>query len=145
MTAIADVPPMQMPDRTAATARAAAAVLGPLVGGDLDVLVGGRAVTLPAAAVRVLADALAHLADGHATVAEPGSATLSVDQAADELDVPPAWLVEQLDAVALPSVGDGADRRIPADAVRRFRRELYKRRCRTLDELTAWDQDLGLI
>ena len=78
--------------------------------------------------------------DGAADAAE-----LTLDQAADLMAVRPAWLAEQWDAAAMPYRGEGADRRLAATDLERFRADLYRRRCQTLEELAAWDQEIGLV
>ena len=125
---------------------ASVASLVPFVGHDLDIRIAGQAgtITLPAEAVRLLVDSLAELAVGRPVAAVVRPAAMTVAEAADYLDVSPGWLVEKLDAGELPAVGDGPDRRIRPVDVLRYRQVMYERRLRTLAELSALDQELGL-
>ena len=80
--------------------------------------------------------------DAHGNgVAAPLHAELTTRQAADLLQVS---RTELLDEGRIPCRKVGAHRRVRVEDIVDFRRETESRRRKALDELTAFDQDLGL-
>lgn len=101
-------------------------------------------IELPAAAVQLLLDALEQLALGHAVALVPLEAELTTQQAASLLNVSRTHLVQLLDDGQIRHRKVGTHRRVTAEDVLAFRRETERRRRASLDELTAYDQELGL-
>ncbi|WP_228011494.1 helix-turn-helix domain-containing protein [Nonomuraea phyllanthi] len=67
---------------------------------------------------------------------------LTVEQAADVLNVSPEFVVRLLDEGAIPSHGVGEDRRVAAEDVEEFRRADDERRRAAADELGRLGQEL---
>jgi hypothetical protein len=93
-------------------------------------------VTVPGSAMRLLVQILAEMAEGNAVTLMPIHAELSTQQAAD--------LVQLLDKGELPSRKVGTHRRVLLADVVTYKTCWYKARSAALDELAAYDQELGL-
>src|SRR5205085_8294176 len=101
-------------------------------------------VTLPASAVRLLAELLAQLSRGAAVTVVPTHAELTTQQAADFLDVSRPFLVARLEAGEIPFRKVGAHRRVLLEDLVVYKQEMYAKRRETLKELTQLGQDLGM-
>jgi len=119
-----------------------AGVLRQTRGGALTVEAQGQAIALPAEAVRALLDVLNHMARGDAVAVAAAKPELTTKQAADLLGVSRTYLVQLLDEGALPYRKVGTHRRVRSEDVATYRRKMDRRQA--LDELTAYDQELGL-
>jgi excisionase family DNA binding protein len=104
----------------------------------------GDVITIPAAAMRLLLHTLAQMAQGNAVTLTPVQAELTTQQAADLLNVSRPFFVQLLEACEIPFRKVGARRRVKLQDVMAYKQDLYEKRRRTLDELTAYDQELGL-
>ena len=107
----------------------------------------GRAtetLELPAAAARLLLDMLEHMARGNAVTLLPIHAELTTQQAADLLNVSRPHLVQLLDERKIPYRKVGTHRRVRAEDVLRYKRQMEQARREVLQELAAHDQELGL-
>lgn len=135
------------PDRTRPLARESGDRLSPLADRDLEVRVTGLAdpITLPAAAVRVLVDTLNQLAGGGTVSVVTTPADYSVAEAAVALDLPQSYLTREIDEGNVAVHGSDNGHRIRAADVAAFRRVMYGRRLAALAELTALDEELGLL
>lgn len=101
-------------------------------------------VDIPASAVRLLKEILDQMAHGNGVALTPLHAELTTRQAADLLQVSRTHLVQLLDEGRISCRKVGAHRRVRVEDIVDYRRETESRRRKALDELTAFDQDLGL-
>jgi excisionase family DNA binding protein len=101
-------------------------------------------IDIPVAAVRLLADILAEMAQGNAVALLPVRAELTTQQAADLLKVSRPFLVEQLEKNALPYRKVGTHRRILFDDLMAYKRTMDGNRLQALDELAGQAQELGM-
>ena len=101
-------------------------------------------VEVPSAAVRLLLEILEQMAHGNAVTLMPVHAELTTQKAADLLNVSRTHLVQLLDEGKIKHRKVGTHRRVRAEDLLAYRREMERQRRDALDELTARDQDLGL-
>ena len=101
-------------------------------------------VDIPTSAVRLLKEILDQMAHGNGVALTPLHAELTTRQAADLLQVSRTHLVQLLDEGRIPCRKVGAHRRVRVEDIVDYRRETESRRRKALDELTAFDQDVGL-
>ena len=104
----------------------------------------GELVELPAAAVRLLVDLLAAMAEGNAVTLLPIHAELTTQQAADLLGVSRPFLIQQMEAGVIPYRKVGTHRRVLFSDTMRYKHEIDRQRHEALDELAAQAQDLGM-
>jgi excisionase family DNA binding protein len=103
-----------------------------------------QTITLPAGAVRLLAELLGHMARGNAVTLVPIHAELTTQQAADFLGVSRPFLVARLEAGDIPFRKIGAHRRVLFKDLVAYKKQMYGKRRAVLNELAALDQELGL-
>jgi excisionase family DNA binding protein len=103
-----------------------------------------KTITLPAAAVRLLADLLAQMARGNAVALVPYQAELTTQQAADLLGVSRPFLVGLLERREIPYRKVGAHRRVRLEDLVKYQDKTRRSRHTALRELAALDQELGL-
>jgi excisionase family DNA binding protein len=106
---------------------------------------GNADLELPREAVELLATVLSHMAAGRAVSIVPENAELTTQQAADMLNVSRPFLIGLLDAGEIDYRKVGTHRRIKAQSLLQYQREDDQRRRDAADELTALNQDTGLI
>lgn len=104
----------------------------------------GEAVTIPAAAFRLLVTILAQMAAGKAVRLIPHNAELTTQEAAELLNVSRPFVVKLLDEGQIPSRLVGKHRRALYRDVMAYRDEHYRARSAVLDRMAAIDQELGL-
>ena len=102
-------------------------------------------IELPASAVRLLIDVLKQMAQGNAVTLLPIHAELTTQQAADLLGVSRPYLVGLLETQQIPFRKVGTHRRVLASDIFAYQRDVESKRRKTLGELTALDQELGLM
>jgi excisionase family DNA binding protein len=105
----------------------------------------GAELTVPREAVVVLARALSHLADGHAVAVLPADAELTTQQAADLLHVSRPFLIRLLEAGDIRYRMVGTHRRVDLQSLLAYQRIDDARTLRAANELSALDEELGLI
>jgi excisionase family DNA binding protein len=123
--------------------------LGTLGTSDLSIRIQnneqlGADVILPAAALRLLKDILAEMAQGHAVTLLPVQAELTTQQAADLLKVSRPYLICLLEQRKIPFRLVGQHRRVRIDDLLAYKRRDDEERGRVADELTADAQELGM-
>jgi excisionase family DNA binding protein len=104
----------------------------------------GEVLAVPAPAMRLLAQILSEMAQGNAVALTPIYAELSTQQAADLMNVSRPYLIEMLDKGEIPYRKVGVHRRVLFADVMAYKRTLYNKRLQALNELTSYDQELGL-
>ncbi len=110
--------------------------------GDQD---ESQSFVLPAAAVRLLADIMTHLAQGRRVAVLPDDAELTTKEAADLLNVSHRYLVGLLQAGKLPHhIMVGTYRRVFMRDLLDYRRRQTETSGAAMDELAAQAQELGM-
>jgi excisionase family DNA binding protein len=133
----------------------AKSVLEPVVPGDTDISQAREAVEALAkfelSVSKIVIEDRAHrmdllreMAKGHAISLVPMHAELTTQQAADALNVSRPFLVQLLEAGALPFRRVGTHRRIRFDDLMRYRRTIDSKRAETLRKLAEDSEALGL-
>ena len=100
---------------------------------------------LPRQAVELLATVLSHMAAGRAVSIVPEHAELTTQQAADMLNVSRPFLIGLLEAGEIDYRKVGTHRRIKAQSLLEYQRQDDRKRREAADELTALNQEMGLI
>ncbi|MGH7102963.1 MAG: helix-turn-helix domain-containing protein [Acetobacteraceae bacterium] len=102
-----------------------------------------QTLVLPAEAVRLLTDMLAHLGAGNAVMVIPEHAEMTTQQAADFLNVSRPWLIKLIERQDLPHHKVGTHRRIRFADLRRYKERMNRERRHALDKLVADAQAMG--
>jgi len=101
-------------------------------------------LTIPAAAMQLLAEALSEMANGNSVTLLPVQTELSTQQAADLLNVSRPYLVGLLEKGELPFHKVGTHRRLRLQDVLTHKQKVYAARLAVLDELAAEAQKLNM-
>ncbi len=99
---------------------------------------------LPGFAIDMLLDALTEMAKGNAITLMPIHAELSTQQAAEILNISRPVLVNLLEQNQLPFHKVGTHRRVMAKDVLKYKQRIDEERLKTLEQLTAQAQELGM-
>lgn len=101
-------------------------------------------ITLPAAAVGMLIEILEQMSRGNTVTLIPVHAELTTQEAADLLNVSRPYLINLLDEGRIEYRKVGTHRRIRFEKLMAYKREVDAAREMALDELAAYDQEIGL-
>ena len=104
----------------------------------------GDAVAIPTSAIRLLVTILTEMASGNAVRLIPHQAELTTQEAAELLNVSRPYLIRLLNENRIPFHRVGTHRRVLFKDVMAYKNEHRRARKRTLDRLSALDQELGL-
>lgn len=146
------VRPVALPEEDTALARASSDALAAFTVADAPLTLRlanpqtGQQIetTLPAMAVRVLADVLARMAQGQAVTLIPLHAELSTQQAADIMNVSRPYFIKLLEARKIPFRKVGEQRRVRYQDLLCYMEAYQKAANAALDEMTAAAEDMGL-
>jgi excisionase family DNA binding protein len=101
-------------------------------------------VNLPAPAVGLLLRILEEMARGNAVTIIPVHAELTTQEAADMLNISRPSLIQLLDEGKIQYRRVGTHRRVRFEALMKYKRHTDEERRAALDELAAYDQELGI-
>ena len=104
----------------------------------------GETVEIPVAAAQLLIRLLAEMAQGNAVTLIPVHAELTTQQAADLLGVSRPFVVKEIDRGTLPARKVGTHRHVSFQDLIAYKKRMDKDRQKALDELSDFDQELGL-
>ena len=99
---------------------------------------------LPASALRLLVRILEEMARGNAVTLIPVHAELTTQEAADMLNISRPSLIQLLDEGKIDFRRIGTHRRIRFEALMEYKRQADADRREVLDQLAAYDQELGI-
>jgi len=117
---------------------------GPMQLRILDDESPGGTVKLPAAAVGLLVRILEEMARGNAVTLIPVRAELTTQEAADMLSVSRPSLIQLLEEGKIEYRRVGTHRRVRFEALIKYQRRADADRRAALEELAAYDQELGI-
>lgn len=142
-------PPPRLPtERDAKLARESSRLLAACVGqgetARLRIIDGKQDIEVPVAALRMLVDILAQMAEGNAVTIVPIHAELTTQQAADFLNVSRPHLVGMLERNELPYSKVGTHRRILFKDLLAYRERSRIASKQALEELAHQAQELGM-
>jgi excisionase family DNA binding protein len=101
-------------------------------------------VKLPAPAVGLLLRILEEIARGNAVTIIPVHAELTTQEGADMLNMSRPSLIQLLEEGKIEYRRVGTHRRVRFEALMKYKRQTDKERRAVLNELAAYDQELGL-
>jgi len=104
----------------------------------------GQVFAIPASAMQLLVRMLAEMGQGNAVALTPIHAEVTTQQAADLLNVSRPYLVQLLENGDIPFRKVGSRRRVRLQDVIAYKKASDAKRYDVLNELTAYDQELGL-
>ena len=100
-------------------------------------------VKLPAPAAALLVRILEEMARGNAVTIIPVHAELTTQEAADMLNISRPSLIQLLEEGKIDYRRVGTHRRVRFEALMKYKRHVDEERRKALDELAAYDQELG--
>ena len=144
-----ELPPLLPTEQDAALARTSSRLLAACIGhgatARLRVIDGQDEIEVPVAALRMLVDILANMAEGNAISLVPIHAELTTQQAADFLGVSRPHLVGLVDKGEIPHHKVGTHRRIFFRDLLAYRKERMGQSKAALDALAEQAQKLGMV
>lgn len=113
---------------------------------ELSFVVGGekRTLRIPSVALKMLVEAITHIARGNAITIAPIHMELTTQQGADILGVSRPFFVKLLEEGKIPFRRPHNHRRVRLQDVLDFKEREDALRRQALDELTALTQEMGL-
>ena len=143
-----ELPPLLPTEQDAALARTSSRLLAACIGhgatARLRVIDGQDEIEVPVAALRMLVDILANMAEGNAISLVPIHAELTTQKAADFLGVSRPHLVGLVDKGEIPHHKVGTHRRIFFRDLLAYRKERMGQSKAALDALAEQAQKLGM-
>ena len=143
-----ELPPVLPTRQDAELARTSSRLLAPRIGqgptARVRVVDGDGEIEVPVAALRMLVDILANMAEGNAISLVPIHAELTTQQAADFLGVSRPYLVGVLEQGEIPHHKVGTHRRIFFRDLMDYRRTRMAQSQAALEALTEQAQKLGM-
>lgn len=101
-------------------------------------------VKLPPPAVGLLVRMLEEMARGNAVTIMPVHAELTTQEAADMLNISRPSLIQLLDEGKIEYRKVGTHRRVRFESLMKYKRQVEAARLAALEELAAYDQELGI-
>ncbi|MBI1786395.1 MAG: excisionase family DNA-binding protein [Acidobacteria bacterium] len=101
-------------------------------------------VRLPLSAVRLLVRILEEMARGNAVTLIPVHAELTTQEAAEMLNISRPSLIQLLDDAKIEYRRVGTHRRVRFEGLMKYKRAAESARRAALEELAAYDQELGI-
>lgn len=143
------LPPLLPSQQDAELARTSSRLLAACIGhgettARLRVIDGQEEIEVPVAALRMLVDILANMAEGNAINLVPIHAELTTQQAADFLGVSRPHLVGLVDKGEIPHHKAGTHRRIFFRDLLAYREKRMGKSLEALDALSEQAQQLGM-
>ena len=143
-----ELPPLLPTEQDPALARTSSRLLAACIGhgatARLRVIDGQDEIVVPVAALRMLVDILANMAEGNAISLVPIHAELTTQQAADFLGVSRPYLVGLVDKSLIPHHKVGTHRRIYFRDLLEYRKERMGQSRAALEALAEQAQKLGM-
>lgn len=103
-----------------------------------------QSFAIPASAMQLLIQVLTEMGQGNAVALTPVQTEITTQKAADILNISRPYLVQLLEDGEIPFRKVGTRRRVRLQDVMTYKHMIDARRLETLNELTAYDQVLGL-
>ena len=126
------------------SSRLLAACLGQRESAIIKLIDGEQEITVPASAMRMLVDILAHMSQGDAVALVPHYTELTTQQAADFLNVSRPFFVKLLEEGKITYHKVGTRRRVLFKDLSEYKRNAQIERIDALDELAQQAQELDL-
>ena len=101
-------------------------------------------VVLPASALKMLVGILDEMGRGNTVTVIPVHAELTTQEAADMLSISRPSLIQMLDEGKIEYRKVGTHRRVRFESVMAYKRKVHAERLAALNELAAYDQEIGI-